>query len=116
MKGGELLARLIAPPVNILSPFGSFKFAERMCMDPVLATLAFNQMTEVERCSWGGPDPYFAYDFETGTVCGYQNKRPVLVKRQKVHNYPALLLWSPTVDFNFRPNVARKLTFLIQRD
>lgn len=50
---GRMLFWLLSPLVNVLRHFGFYKIAERMRMDPVLAALAFHQMTEVD-CSSSG--------------------------------------------------------------
>lgn len=67
---GFMLFWLPAIMLNVLSQFAFYKLAERMDMNPILVSLAFYRVTEVERPQSGGSDDFVTYDFSMGTMQG----------------------------------------------
>lgn len=53
---------------NTLKYFGLYKFAQRMCTDPVLTAMAFHSCFEVNWEKTAVNDDFVSYDFSTGEV------------------------------------------------
>lgn len=102
--------------VNIVSHFGFYRFAERMCMYLVLVAMAFQRVSEVNWPSCGGSDDFLSYDFSTVTVPGYPAEGFASIKRQKVGDGPMVPALTPADDVNWPPCVAHNMIYELERD
>lgn len=82
---------------NLLNQFVSYKAAQRMRTDPVVAVLEFMGLMRFNS-SVRGPDEFIVYDFATDTLHCYPAERLASRKCQKFADGPVLPVLAPAVD------------------